>query len=40
MKYTDYRIKQFSTMYHQVSQILLTLTEDEETKRKIERNTK
>ena len=40
MKYSDYLIEQFSPMYYQVAQKLLTLAEDDETKRKMERNIK
>ena len=40
MKYSDYTIEQFSSMYQEVAQKLLSLTEDEETKRKMERNIK
>lgn len=40
MKYSDYSIEQFSLMYHEVAQKLITLVEDEETKRKMERDTK
>ena len=40
MKYSDYEIYQFSPMYQEVAQKLLTLAKDDETKRKIERNIK
>ena len=38
MKYRDYTDDQFSPIYKKVAQKLLTLAEDEETKRKLERN--
>lgn len=38
MRYSDYTIDQFSPMYQKVAQKLLSLTEDEKTKRKLERN--
>ena len=40
MKYSDYTIDLFSPMYNKVAQKLLTMTEDEEIKRKLERNIK
>lgn len=40
MKYSEYAIDQFSPMYQKVAQKLLTMTENEEIKRKMERNIK
>ena len=40
MIYSDYTIDQFSPVYQKVAQKLLTMTEDDETKRKMERNIK
>lgn len=40
MRYSDYTIDKFSPMYNKVAQKLLSLAEDEETKRKMERNIK